>query len=256
MNGDRNYFNLIRRVMFMSNQPVYMRTKSGTKVYLTDNKVSIVEQKRALSTFIKIYNNSFGVEEQKKMGNIIYHYNKAGKNWSRMGTLPRGIKDKDVLAAHEEYDDKNNKKLVNGLNPGKKKIAMVGFSKKSYNNEYAVIHETLHSRDALNNKRVSSKKADTLKDEQQTDFETVGRLSKKGLKQHLVTPHGYYFYNKKISNKGNLKSKKELAASAIIQDRKLLTGSLNTNITGKVASSKSKSLFKKSFFNQKSFGVK
>jgi len=228
-----------------------MRTKSGTKVYLSDNKVPIVEQKRALAAFVKIYNNGFTIEEQKKIGNIAYHYNKQGKNWSRVGNLPKGVKDEEVYAAHTAI---TSSPFVKKFNPGKKKkMIMLAFSKKSCNDEYAVIHETLHERDEMTEK--SGVRAG-LKDEQRTDFETIGRLSKTGLKQQIKSPNGYYAYDKKVTKEKGPKAQLETTRSAIIKDRNLLTGSLNTNITGKVASSRSKNLFAKSFFNQKSLGGK
>lgn len=224
-------------------QPISMKTKSGTIIYLTDNKVPIVEQKRALSTFIKIYNNAFTIEEQKKIGNIIYHYNKQGKQWSRVATLPKGTKDSEVHAGHTSFTDSN---IVKKLNPGNKKMTLVAFSKDSYNNEPTVIHEIIHCRDEMIGKHKIG-----LKNEQQTDFETVGRVSKNGLKQQIKTPHGYYIYDKKIIKEKNFASRLEATKTAILQDRKLLTGSLNTNITGKVASTRAKNLFKKSFFGEK-----
>lgn len=234
----------------MSDQPIFMRTKSGTKVYLTDNKLPIVEQKRALAAFVKIYNSGFTIEEQKKIANIVYHYNKQGKNWSRVANLPKGMKDKDVYAGHTAFADAP---LVKKLNPGKKKMVMLAFSKKSFNNEYAVIHEILHGRDEMTEK--SGVRAG-LKDEQRTDFETIGRLSKTGLKQQIKSPNGYYAYDKKVTKEKGPKAQLETTRSDIIKDRNLLTGSLNTNITGKVASSRSKNLFAKSFFNRKSLGGK
>ncbi len=244
------------------NPSVFMRTKSGTKVYLTDNKVSISEQKRALSKFIEIYNKSFTNEEQKKIGNIIYHYNKSGQNWERVGLAKKGESDNGIYAGHVEI---SNKTSINKLNKGKQNISLVGFSNKSYNDEYTVIHELIHCKDVSN----STIKPGNLKYEQQTDFETNGRMSKrgfnqyvgeanlavkmdqKGIKRKLVSPPSGYYSDTKYVRKLPDNKKLGVIVNGINNDRKLLTGSINTNIIGRVATTRAKKLFPKSFFNQK-----
>ena len=80
---------------------------------------------------------------------------------------------------------------------------------------------------------------------------------------HLTVkpPPGYYFDTnvsnqnliRSISKKDQQKTTKleEAQLKGLIEDRKLLTGSLNTNIIGKVASSRAEKLYPKSFFNKK-----
>ena len=218
-------------------QPVFMRTKSGTKVYLTDNTVSMIEQKRALSTFIQIYNKSFTVEEQKKIGNIIYNYDKHS--------------DKHLESdAYSATNIVTSRSVIQKLNPHKNKMGLITFSKNSYNDEFSIIHEMIHVKKLIEG--VPYKKQITKTNERLQDFETVGRISKNGLKQHIKNPIGYYYtYDKKILKRQSPPNKLKSIASAILQDRKLLTGSLNTNITGKVASTRAKNLFTKSFFGEK-----
>jgi hypothetical protein len=128
--------------------------------------------------------------------------------------------------------------------------------------ESDIVHELIHVRKIANGKLGQSHH-----NEQKIDFESIGRITKEGLKQTISpkTPwNGTYYninneFNKKthsgnpslVNSKLSTGQKLKIASKGIIHDRKLLTGSLNTNIVGKVASSRAEKLFPKSFFNQK-----
>ena len=90
-------------------------------------------------------------------------------------------------------------------------------------------------------------------------------MTKKGITQTInpKTPWTGTYYNvdnaiNKKTHSGNpylakLKlpqdQKLKIASEGLVRDRKLLTGSINTNIVGKVATTRAEKLFPKSFFN-------
>lgn len=247
-------------------EPITMKTKSGTRVILAGNTNLTQEKKRALEYFIKVYNKSFTTDEQKLIGNVVYNYDKHSNNHL----------EKDAYAATNFITSKST---VQKLNPGKSKMGAVTFSKESFNDEFAIIHEMIHVKKTLQG--VPYKKQLTKTNEKKQDFETIGRISSGGLKNRIgglqkaielnkqgkknirpiPIPAGYYFDNN-VSNQSLIKSipKKdqrktlkleEAQLNGMLQDRKLLTGSLNTNIIGKVASSRAEKLYPQSFFNKK-----
>ena len=252
-------------------QPISMRTKSGTLVILAGNTRLTQEKERALKYFIKVYNQSFSMEEQRIIGNVVYNYDKSATNHL----------DKDAYAATNFITTKNT---IQKLNPGKTRMGVVTFSKDSYKDEFAIIHEMIHVKKSMQG--VPYNRQLTKTNEKKQDLETVGRISKTGFKNNIKNlkkaielekqgktikspvsvPVGYYFDNN-VSNQNLVKSfsakdkKKTLKLeeeqlNGMIRDRKLMTGSINTNVVGKVASSRAERLYPKSFFNQKKFDKK
>lgn len=250
------------------------KTKSGTIVYLISHPtLSPIESKKVLSNFIRIYNKSFTSNEQKTIGNIMYDYTNK-HTYKATGKYAATYRVKPTSTAKE-------------LNAGNPKMIDLHFSKDSYKDEFITIHELIHAKQMM--KMSNMKKVASRKSEQKTDFEAVARIPKKGFENHIAeiqnrlplamkmdeknikrppihTPSGYYFspigtnqtlikQTKSLPNTQRLVPAKFML-EGIIHDRKLLTGSLNTNIVGDAASSKAKKLFPKSFFNQKSFAVK
>jgi hypothetical protein len=216
-------------------------TKSGTIIFVEGENEA--RRKRALQYFLKVYNNDFSTGEQKKNGNLVYE-------------LTSKITRKGFASASIGWPDKTEKKKyhVSG-----RKIYILSFTDRSAKSEFAITHELVHTR-----KFAANIKGDKH-DEQKIDFETVGRISKGGIKQTInpKTPYpGTYFTisSNDKSHPGNkylykLKlphdKKLKVASEGLVRDRKLLTGSINTNIVGRVASTRAEKLFPKSFFNIK-----
>lgn len=211
-----------------------VKTKSGTTVYAQGG--SRPERSRAMDQFLKFFNRDFTISEQKTIGNIWYDL-KTGKKKNLHG---------QIIAETGTFVGPDAKKM----NPTKKKMVDVHFanSKDVHGSESTVVHEMIHARMFMQG--IPGKKHN----EKKIDFEMVGRLSREGLKKHT---HGYYFNplgnphlgKKKIPNKEKLK----IAEEGMVRDRRLLTGSLNTSIKGKVAEKRADRLFPESFLNQKKF---
>lgn len=236
----------------------FMKTKSGTKIYITDTNAPDAERQKARVEFLKIYNKTFTINEQKEIGNIVFNYDKYGK----------GLNDKFT---HAQFEQITNPSVVREMNPGKSRMAIITVSKDSYNDEYAIVHELLHARNFI--RGMSKRKNGSITNERKQDFETLGRITKQGFKKHLseaenaisldkqgkkrkkITFGGYYAddSNKNLVKMAGKDPKKQIAIAVdgIKRDRKLLTGSTNTNIIGKVASSRAEKLYPQSFFNQK-----
>ena len=218
-------------------------TKAGTTIYVEGENV--IHRKRALQYFLKVYNNDFSTEEQKKNGNLVYKL------------TTRITKMKHVAAyAGCKVPNKTERKKYHVVG---RKIYILGFSDSSSKMEADITHELIHIRKYANNKL-----GKINHNEQKIDFESVGRMTEKGLKQTISkkTPWtGSYYdvYNNKISS-GNkdlaklelpLKEKLKIASDGMIRDRKLLTGRIITNIVGNTAVERAEKLFPKSFLNQK-----
>ena len=218
-------------------------TKSGTSIFIEGETAT--KRKRALQYFLKVYNNDFSNAEQKKNGNLLY------KLKSKVG-----IKHAAATASCGIPNDTEKKKYhITG-----RKIYILQFTDRSSNMESDITHELIHVRKYANNKF-----GGINHNEQKIDFESVGRMTKKGIKQTInpKTPWtGTYFnINNAIlkqthsgnSDLGKLKlpqdQKLKIASDGLLRDRKLLTGSLNTNIVGNIASSRAEKLFPKSFLN-------
>jgi hypothetical protein len=221
------------------------RTKSGTIITVkgeTENK-----RKRALNEFIKVYNHDFTSEEQKLNGNLIYLL----KNKLEL----KGKQFKNAYAAAFQIrGSKSELKKKYGIYANR--IYEIAFTDKSADDEHSIVHELIHIR------KYHTDPFSANHDERKIDFEAVGRISRSGITQAInpKTPWtGTYFSNehtqsthignKKISN-ANIPRKLQIEAGiqGLIHDRKLLTGSLNKNITGKTATNRAKILFPKSYF--------
>jgi hypothetical protein len=209
-----------------------VKTKSGTTVYAQGGDRRARDT--ALDKFLKFYNRDFTIVEQKIIGNIWYNYKtNSGKNLRGQRVAETGT-----------FVGPDAKKF----NPTKNKMVDVTFSKETRGNEYTVVHEMIHA------KKFMQGIPGNKHNEKKIDFEAMGRVSKNGLK-NIET--GTYFHpsgntalaKKKIPNT----AKGEIAQKEMIKDRKMLTGSANKSIIGKVAEKKSNKLFKKSFFNKKKF---
>ena len=223
------------------------KTKSGTIIYVQGSTEKY--RKKALIIFLKIYNNGFSTFEQKRAGNLIYYLKSNKQEKYRNGFASSGM----------VKGSKSNELNIK-YNTNRKVIPYVEFSTKSFNNEFAIIHELVHVR-----KDVVSGKINAKHDERKIDFETIGRISTLGLKKSInpKTPNvgTYYIFKGGKTHSGNVSARKglhghellKLGKSGVIHDRKLLTGSINTNIVGTTAVTRTKKLFPKSFFNQKSF---
>lgn len=220
-------------------------TKSGTIIYVEGENAT--HRKRALQYFLKVYNNDFSKEEQKKNGNLLY------KLKSKIGIRHAAA---SATAAIPDKTERKKYQITGRM------IFILTFTNESSKLESTITHELIHVRKYANNK---FKRVDH--NEGKIDFETVGRMSKEGLKQDISskTPYNGVYYN--IDNKvlkqthyGNeclaklklpRKQKFEIAAKGKLNDRKLLTGSINTNIVGNTAVTRTEKLFPKSFLNQK-----
>jgi len=220
-------------------------TKAGTIIFVEGEDAA--KRKRALQYFLKVYNNDFSTDEQKKNGNLLYELK------SKIG-----IKHAAATASCGIPNDTEKKKYhITG-----RKIYILQFTDRSSNMESDITHELIHVRKYANNKF-----GGINHNEQKIDFESVGRMSEKGLKQttNSKTPWTGTYYNidnkiKKKTHSGNpylaelklpFKQKVKIASEGMMRDRKLLTGSINTNIVGATAVTRAEKLFPKSFFNAK-----
>lgn len=217
------------------------KTKSGNIIFVEGENEA--HRKRALQYFLKVYNNDFSTEEQKKNGNLVYK-------------LTTKITKMKNTAAYASWGvpNKTERKKYHIIS---RKIYVLGFSDSSSKMESDVVHELVHVRKYSKNEKNHV--------EQKVDFETVGRMSKEGIKQTMSTktPWTGTYYNvdnkvRKETHSGNkdlaklklpFDEKTKIASKGIIRDRKLLTGSINTNIVGNTAVTRAEKLFPKSFLN-------
>ena len=209
------------------------KTKSGTTVYVEGGTKA--ERNKAMDYFLKYFNRDFTISEQRKIGSIWYDLktnvskNSKGKRIAETGTF----------AGPD----------VKKLNPGKKKMVDLYVSKDGRESEYTLTHEMIHA------KKFMSGIPGNKHNEKQIDFEAVGRISREGLKYKNM--HGYYFDPSGNSNLAKMKipnkKKGQIAYQGVLDDRRLLTGSLNTSIIGNVAEKRAKELYSQSFFNKRAF---
>ena len=209
-----------------------VKTKSGTTVYAQGGDRHARDA--ALDKFLKFYNRDFTIDEQKIIGNIWYNYK------THKGKNLRG----QTVAETGTFVGPDAKKF----NPTKKKMIDVTFSKDTRGDEYTVVHEMIHA------KKFMQGTPGNKHDEKKIDFEAMGRVSKNGLK-NIKT--GTYFHPSGNKSLAKMKipntAKGEIAQKEMMKDRKMLTGSINKSVTGKVAERKADKLYKKSFFNKKRF---
>jgi hypothetical protein len=207
------------------------KTKSGTIIYVHGGGKQ--ERISALENFLKYFNRNFTISEQKTIGNVWYDLttgaskNSKGKIIAETGTFTGP----DVKI----------------FNPNKKKMVDLYVAKDGRKSEYTITHEMIHAKKFMNG--ISGDKHN----EKKIDFEAVARVSKNAL--HNKNMHGYYFDpsgNKALSKKKLSNSEKgKIAQAGVMEDRKLLTGSVNKSIVGKTAETRVKKLYPKSFFNKK-----
>lgn len=215
-------------------------TKSGTKVYVVgmhrDQKLRDVIGDR----FVNYYNRNFTIKEQRQIGNIYYDmYNKDHTNTQ----VP--YCSNDWVACTGTFTGEDLKKL----NPFHKKMVDMYFKSVVRDDESTITHEIIHA------KKFMLGLKDNQHNERKIDFEAVGRISRKGIKD---MQHGYYFHptgNTSLAKKKDISIKKKgtIAKQGIIDDRILLTGSVNHSIIGKPIEKKVNKLFRKSFFFKKIF---
>jgi len=222
-------------------------TKSGNIIFVNGENES--NRKRALQYFLKVYNNDFSTEEQKKNGNLIYNLKSSKSTHGGFAATTIAIPNK---IERKKY------------HISKRRIIVLSFTDQSSKMEFPITHELVHTR------RFSNNQTDVKKhhNEKRIDFETTGRITKEGIRQTISkkTPWVGTYYNvdnknrKDISHYGNEdlaklklpeKQKLKIASDGIIRDRKLLTGSINTNIIGNTAVTRTEKLFPKSFLNAK-----
>lgn len=209
------------------------KTKSGTTIFVVGGARQ--ERIKALDNLLKYYNRNFTVTEQKIIGNIYYDLlagtskDSAGKTVAETGTFTGT--------------------MAKQLNPTKKKMVDLYVSKDGRTSEHTITHELIHA------KKFMSGIPGNKHNEKEIDFEAVGRVSRNGLKYENM--HGYYFSplgNKSLAKKKMSNTEKgEIAYKGVLDDRRLLTGSLNNSLIGVNAESKANKLFPKSFFNRKKF---
>jgi hypothetical protein len=209
------------------------KTKSGTTIFVVGGAKQ--ERNKALDYLLKFYNHNFTIGEQKTIGNIYYDLlagtskDSAGKHIAETGTFVG--------------------EMAKKMNPAKKKMVDLYVSKDGRTSEHTITHELLHA------KKFMSGITGDKHNEREIDFEAVGRVSRSGLNYENM--HGYYFSpsgNKTLAKKKiPIVEKGKIAHAGVLDDRRLLTGSLNTSIIGINAENKAKKLFPKSFFNRKKF---
>lgn len=209
------------------------KTKSGTTVFVVGGARQ--ERIKAMDYLLKYYNRNFTIAEQKTIGNIYYDLlagtskDSAGRTIAETGTFVG--------------------EMAKKMNPTKKKMVDLYVAKDGRNSEHTITHELIHA------KKFMSGITGDKHDERKIDFEAVGRVSRSGLEYKNM--HGYYFSplgNKALAKKKMSNTEKgEVAYKGVLDDRKLLTGSLNTSIIGVKAEKTANKLFSKSFFNKKKF---
>jgi hypothetical protein len=150
---------------------------------------------------------------------------------------------KDWLACTGTFTGEDAKRL----NPLHKKMVDMYFRPGRRDDESAVTHELIHAKKFMMGVKRHN--------EHKIDFEMVGRISERGIKN---MHSGYYFHeegNPHLAKKKelSLKEKGDIAKQGVFDDRILLTGSIKKSIKGKPAETKVDKTFRKSFFFKKKF---
>lgn len=233
------------------------KTKSGTKVYVIGKtcqkkgkKHNLSEEKLWKKTgkqFVKVYNNNFTKQEQHQIGNIFYDfYNNKNTN------AQISSKNKKQTGARTSYFVGDR---AEQLNPGYNKMIDMTFNHKALkklSRENMITHELIHAKKFMSGKPNSLWKHN----EGETEFETVGRVSKEGI---LRFNYGYYHSPKACPLVKKAEKEKwsntrfnNLVDQGIKDDRILLTGSLEKHMIGKPIEKQVKKKFPESFFFKKS----
>jgi hypothetical protein len=184
--------------------------------------------------FVDVYNDNFTEKEQRRIGNI--HYDLSTRMVNPMNTAECGF---------------HRSPSARKLNPGKGGIADIHIRDSKKMNESVIVHELIHA------KKYSQGIPPSKQNEKKNDFETVGRVSRRGLLQNTS---GYY-WSRKYGNKHMPTYKKagaerdRISSRGIRHDRILLTGSLNNRIKGKILEERVNGRFKQSFFFKKDMSL-
>jgi hypothetical protein len=221
-------------------------TKAGTKVYVVGNLNTSDHLLESIGRpFKRYYDKDFTKQEQKQIGNIFYDVF-LNKHTHSQVSLEKRNKTGGTVSYFKGED-------AEYFNPGGKgSMIEVSFGKNHRNNESFITHELIHAKEYINKKPIN--KMVTSTNEKKVDFETVGRVTKRGID---TFDGGYYYRNptkkerdKIIKKYGRNKTANEkwedFIHQNIIKDRILLTGSVKKQIIGKRAETKVKKTFKKS----------
>jgi hypothetical protein len=227
-----------------------MKTKSGTIVYMDGG--NLPEDISTYNRFIRIYNNHFSSEEQRRIGPIHYILNRTRIGYKGKVTGSGRPNTKTKVFAGAGYTDKEKINRITGI----KKILMVTFNEESSKNEYSIIHELIHLNKFAHGVDWRKQK------EELVEFETIARVPRGSIisitaQNKVKEKKGYtgfnargYYYSTKIPCKQNMDANEnwEYRKKRLLNDRKLLTGSIDHYLVGKEAEDRAKRLFNKSFF--------
>jgi hypothetical protein len=211
-------------------------TKSGTKVIVVGSYQRRNRARRVKygDKFVDVYNDNFTHKEQRRIGNVRYDLNNRMVN-------PVNI------AECGKSTSPNAKKL----NPGHGGIAQIHIRDSKKKNETTIVHELIHAKSHFDN--IPSSK----QNEKKIDFETVGRVTRRGLMQNTS---GYY-WSRKYGNKHMPTYKKvgaerdRISSRGIRHDRILLTGSLDNRLKGNPLNKRVNERFRQSFFFKKDMSL-
>jgi hypothetical protein len=237
LNNIRVYMHIGKKMVGTGNTTIFS-TKSGTKVYVVGNNKDKRLRERVGEYFIKYFNRNFTINEQEQIGNIFYDtYN---RYHNMVQNPPVRIDNKDWIAQTGTFSGPEAKQL----NPRHKKMVDITFLPEAHDDETAITHEMIHARKFMRGVK------GRFHNERQIDFEMIGRISQKGVKS---IQNGYYFSpagNPYLAQKQgvSLEKKGEIAKDGVMEDRRLLTGSVTKSVIGKPIEKKSNRLFRKSFF--------
>jgi hypothetical protein len=213
-----------------------IQTKSGTQVIVvgSHHKGNRARRVKYGDKFVDVYNDNFTEKEQRRIGNIRYDLHNRMVNHMNVAECGRST-------------SPNAKKL----NPRHGGMAQIGIRDSKKMNESVIVHELIHA------KKFMAGIPPSKHNEKKNDFETVGRISKRGLMQNTS---GYY-WSRKYGNKHMPTYKKvgaerdRISSRGIRHDRILLTGSMDNRIKGKKVEERVDSRFKKSFFFKKNMSL-
>jgi hypothetical protein len=227
-----------------------MKTKSGTIVYIEGDNSQ--DNHIALTLFMRIYNNHFSSEEQRKIGHLHYSLHKSRIGYKGKVTGSGRPNTKTQVFAGSGYTDKEKINRLTGI----KKLLNVTFNEESSKDEHSIIHELIHLNKFAHGVSWGKQK------EELVEFETIARVSSEGINaittQNKVKKkngeigfdaRGYY-YSKKIPCKQHIDADEDWGyrKKRLLQDRKLLTGSIDNYLVGKEAEESAERLYHKSFF--------
>jgi len=215
-------------------------TKSGTKVYVVGNYHDRQLRDREGDVFVNYFNHNFTKQEQQQIGNVFYDFNNNEHDLIQIPRPKRNKKDwRGQTGAFTGIDAQE-------LNPQHEKMVDVTFTPEARENEGTITHEMIHAKKFMQGIRGNHQ------NERKVDFETVGRISQRGLNDM----GGLYFHpkgNAALAHKRGMTyvKKGEIAKQGVLDDRVLLTGSLKDHMIGKPIENKVNKKFHESFFFNK-----